>query len=66
MQIDVLNILLRLVVFLCQVFSGGLAGDLDKAQLFAVSGHVARRLAHTEIVVSLHQEVCTEQTQSSV
>lgn len=52
-----LDILLRFVVFLCKIFSRGLAGDLDEGQLFAVSGHVARRLTYTEIVVSLHQEI---------
>lgn len=52
-----LDILLRFVVFLCKIFSRGLAGDLDEGQLFAVSGHVTGRLTHAEIVVSLHQEI---------
>lgn len=55
--LPLLNVLLRFVVFLCKIFRGGLAGYLDEGQLFAVSGHVARRLTHTEIVVSLHQEI---------
>lgn len=52
-----LNILLRLVVFLCEVFGGGLAGDLDKGQLFAVPRHVARCLTHAEIIILFHQKI---------
>lgn len=52
-----LNVLLCFVVFLCQILGRGLAGDLDEGQLLAVPGHVAGRLAHTEIVVLFHQEI---------
>lgn len=57
-----LDVLLRLVVLLGQVFSRGLAGDLDEGQLLVVAGHVARRLAHAEVVVPLHQEICRGQS----
>lgn len=56
-KIILLNVLLRFVVFLCQVFCRGLAGDLDEGKLFAVSGHVARRLTHAEVIVLLYQEI---------
>lgn len=61
---SLLDILLWLVVLLGQVFCRGLAGDLDKGQLFVVAGHIARRLAHAEVVVSLHQEICSRQRSS--
>lgn len=58
---SLLDVLLWLVVLLGQVFSRGLAGDLDERQLFVVAGHIARRLAHAEVIVSLHQKICSGQ-----
>lgn len=63
---SLLDVLLRLVVFLCEVLCRDLAGDLDEGQLFAVPGGVAGRLTHAEVVVSFHQEIWREDEQRPV
>lgn len=52
------NILFSFVVFLSQIFSRGLTGDLNHGQLLAIASHVAGGLTHTVIVVFLYQKVC--------
>lgn len=54
---DLRYVLLCFVEFLGEVLGRSFAGYLDKGHLFAVARQVARRLAHTVVVVSLHEEV---------